>query len=91
MINIFVITVSTNGIVLLVMIPIAAIYRKIGQYFRSTKTEVQRLESNSKSDVLANFTETLNGAVSIRAYEMEEDFINASDFNSLWKYATQSR
>eukprot|EP00943_MAST-04B_sp_MAST-4B-sp1_P001402 g1402.t1 len=78
-INILVITVSTNGIVLLVMIPIAIIYRKIGQYFRSTKTEVQRLESNSKSDVLANFTETLNGAVSIRAYEMEEDFINASD------------
>jgi ATP-binding cassette, subfamily C (CFTR/MRP), member 1 len=78
-INILVISVSTSGLVLLVLFPIGIIYRKIGQYFRSTKTEVQRLESNSKSKVLSNFTETLIGVTSIRAYEAEQDFTDSAD------------
>ena len=41
--------------------------------------QLKRLESVSKSPIFSHFGETLNGAATIRAFNLERDFIDQSE------------
>lgn len=52
----------------IVVLPLAFIYFQYLQYFRSVSRETKRLDSISRSPVYAQFSETLGGLSTIRAY-----------------------
>lgn len=56
------ITIATKGIFLAPLLPILIIYYYVQIYFRKSSTEIQRLESISRSPIFASFAQTLDGA-----------------------------
>merc|ERR1711933_46379 len=48
----------------------------MGNYFRSVSRETKRLESVSRSPIYAQFSETLGGLTTIRAYDQPNRFMN---------------
>jgi ABC-type multidrug transport system fused ATPase/permease subunit len=51
-------------------------------YFRKSSTEIQRIESISRSPIFANFSQTLAGISTIRAHQDEERFIKQLEMNT---------
>jgi len=58
------------------IIPLAYMYITIMNYFRSVSRETKRLESVSRSPIYAQFSETLGGLTTIRAYDQPTRFMN---------------
>ncbi|GAQ86722.1 ABC transporter C family [Klebsormidium nitens] len=58
----------------LLLVPLAFIYRSLQRYYRSTSREVRRLDSLSRSPIYAGFTEALEGAPTIRAFRAQARF-----------------
>jgi ATP-binding cassette, subfamily C (CFTR/MRP), member 1 len=56
--------------------PLIFIYLKVLNYFREVSRETKRLDSISRSPVYAQFSETLGGLSTIRAYGATERFVN---------------
>jgi ATP-binding cassette subfamily C (CFTR/MRP) protein 1 len=69
------IIVSTNGAFLGALGPLGFIYYQAQKYFRASSTEIQRLASISLSPIYADFSQTLVGMSTIRAYGDEERFL----------------
>ncbi|GMF25854.1 unnamed protein product [Phytophthora lilii] len=67
-------------------IPMLAIFVVTGVYFKQTSREVKRLEGVTRSPVFNLFGETLNGLHTIRAFKMQDKFVqlnkNAVDDNT---------
>jgi len=57
------------------VIPLAYVYFRIQKYYRPVARDLQRLESISRSPIFAQFSETLAGVSTLRAYNMQERFI----------------
>jgi ATP-binding cassette, subfamily C (CFTR/MRP), member 1 len=72
----------------LLFLPLAFIYIRILNYFRSVSRETKRLESLSRSPVFTHFSETLGGLSTIRAYGESTNFLN--DFESKLDLSTQA-
>eukprot|EP00897_Mesotaenium_endlicherianum_P001676 jgi/Mesen1/1536/ME000133S00550 len=62
-----------------VMVPMMCLYFYIQQIYRRTARELKRLDAVSKSPVYQQFTETLNGLPTIRAYGQQERFLRMCD------------
>ncbi|KAL9386523.1 hypothetical protein Peur_019647 [Populus x canadensis] len=60
---------------LLLLLPFWFIYSKLQFFYRSTSRELRRLDSVSRSPIYATFTETLDGASTIRAFKSEDYFM----------------
>eukprot|EP01130_Rhizamoeba_saxonica_P014094 TRINITY_DN6105_c0_g1_i2.p1 TRINITY_DN6105_c0_g1~~TRINITY_DN6105_c0_g1_i2.p1 ORF type:complete len:864 (-),score=163.95 TRINITY_DN6105_c0_g1_i2:58-2649(-) len=60
--------------------PFAVIYYKFQAYYRKSSIELQRIESLSRSPVYSQFSETLAGVSTIRAYSLENKFIEDNQF-----------
>eukprot|EP01113_Clastostelium_recurvatum_P044174 TRINITY_DN7427_c1_g1_i6.p1 TRINITY_DN7427_c1_g1~~TRINITY_DN7427_c1_g1_i6.p1 ORF type:complete len:959 (+),score=198.39 TRINITY_DN7427_c1_g1_i6:281-2878(+) len=60
---------------LLAAIPVGIVCWFIQRYFVATSREINRLVSLSKSPVLSHITETLNGVMTIRAFNLKETYI----------------
>eukprot|EP00741_Cyanophora_paradoxa_P011330 tig00020554_g10943.t1 len=64
---------------LLAFVPLGALYYYIQRFYRRTSTELQRLESVSKSPVYTHFSETLSGVSTIRAYGAQPQVVERND------------
>ena len=60
----------------LAVVPLAVVYYKVLNYFRNVARETKRLESVSRSPVYAQFSESLGGLTTIRAYGEANRFID---------------
>lgn len=69
------ITGATRGTFLVLCFPLIMLYYKIQYIFRRTSTEVERLAKISRSPIFSDFSQTLTGASSIRAYRSEDRFV----------------
>ena len=73
------------------LFPLGLLYYHIQRYYRQTSREIKRLQTVSRSPIYAHFSETLNGAVTIRALRASNRFVASSrqrlDANqvSLWQ------
>jgi ATP-binding cassette subfamily C (CFTR/MRP) protein 1 len=70
------ITAATKGTFLVPLIPIGYLYYVIQKWFRKTSTELQRVTSIANSPIFADFSQTLSGTSTIRAYGEETRFFN---------------
>jgi ABC-type multidrug transport system fused ATPase/permease subunit len=61
--------------VLVVFVPVLAVYYRIQKLYRASAREVKRLDSISRSPRFAHFKETLQGLVVIRAYGKGDWFL----------------
>jgi len=65
---------ATKGTFLIPMIPIGYVYYVIQKWFRKTSTATQRLNSVANSPIFTDFSQTLTGTSTIRAYGEEQRF-----------------
>jgi ABC-type multidrug transport system fused ATPase/permease subunit len=66
-------------VVLAVILPLAIIYYLFQRIYISTSRQLKRIDSTSRSPIYNHFSETVNGATSIRAYGVSDKFIQESD------------
>ncbi|RKP23182.1 P-loop containing nucleoside triphosphate hydrolase protein [Syncephalis pseudoplumigaleata] len=56
------------------LVPLLGLYYFLQLFYRASTRELKRIESITRSPLLAHFTETLNGLATIRAYRVEARF-----------------
>ena len=61
-----------------VVIPLGWVYFKVQEFYRNSSRELKRLESVAKSPIFSHFSETLNGLSTIRAFNTQQQFFEAS-------------
>ena len=73
-----------------VIVPASIVFFFVQTVYVSTSRQVKRLESISRSPIYSHFSETLTGTTTIRAFGMNQDFIEESerkvDFNQVCYY-----
>ncbi|CAL1548852.1 unnamed protein product, partial [Lymnaea stagnalis] len=65
-------------IFLSIAVPLCIVYIVIQVSYIPTSRQLRRLDSTTRSPILAHFSETLTGASSIRAYGVQESFIQVT-------------
>lgn len=69
------IALATNGVLIVLLVPLSFVYYRIQWLFRKTNTTIARLESVTRSPIYADFSEILGGLGSIRAFRVQNTFI----------------
>ena len=59
---------STQGAFLVLLVPLGLFYSRFQEYFRKSNTAIARIEATSRSPIYADFSQTLSGTSTIRAY-----------------------
>ena len=67
--NIGVLGYTTSGTFLLALIPLGFLYSYFQKYYQKTNLELKRLDATANSPIIIQFTETLHGISSIRAFD----------------------
>jgi ABC-type bacteriocin/lantibiotic exporter with double-glycine peptidase domain len=67
---------TTDGALMIMVIPLGYIFQRVQAYFRRSNTEMKRLDNISKSPVFAEFNQTLSGVSSVKAYRAEKQFVD---------------
>jgi len=57
------------------LIPLGKIYHVMQQYYLRSSRELKRLDSISRSPIYAQFSETLAGTATIRAFDKQPEFV----------------
>lgn len=70
------ILVATKGTFMIPLIPLGYVYFLVQKWFRKTSTELQRVTSVANSPIFADFSQTLSGTSSIRAYGVQSGFFD---------------
>lgn len=70
------ILVATKGTFIVPLIPLTFVYYFIQKWFRKTSTELQRVTNVANSPIFADFSQTLSGTSSIRAYGAQKGFFD---------------
>jgi len=75
---------ATKGVFLLPLVPLVLVYWYLQDWFRRSSTELQRVVSITTSPIFVDFSETLNGITSIRAYGLQSAFFDTTirNFNT---------
>ncbi|XP_050405988.2 multidrug resistance-associated protein 1 [Patella vulgata] len=81
----------TTPIFIAVLVPIAIFYYLIQCFYIPTSRQLKRIESVTRSPIYTHFSETINGASTIRAYGASNRFIedikNKVDKNQIFYFA----
>lgn len=71
------IVAATKGTFLIPLVPLGFMYYVIQKWFRKTSTELQRVTSVANSPIFADFSQTLSGTSTIRAYGVQNGFFDS--------------
>ncbi|KAJ3014895.1 hypothetical protein HKX48_004894 [Thoreauomyces humboldtii] len=61
------------------LVPISLLYMSVARRYLRTSTELKRLDSITRSPIYSHFSETINGASTIRAYGADARFLEESN------------
>ncbi|VDL80145.1 unnamed protein product [Nippostrongylus brasiliensis] len=78
-VEIVAVIVWTTPISTTVLAPLFAIYFVFLRFYVSTSRQLKRLESASRSPIYSHFQESIQGAASIRAYKLVDEFVRESE------------
>lgn len=70
------IAAATRGTFIALLIPLGYMYYLVQKWFRKSSTELQRVTSVSNSPIFADFSQTLSGTSTIRAYGVQNGFFD---------------
>jgi ABC-type multidrug transport system fused ATPase/permease subunit len=70
------ILVATKGTFFIPLIPLGYLYFLVQKWFRKSSTELQRVTSVANSPIFADFSQTLSGTSTIRAYGVQNGFFD---------------
>ncbi|ESN92614.1 hypothetical protein HELRODRAFT_95925 [Helobdella robusta] len=70
----------TSPYFIAVVIPLLIIFSALQRVYVACGRQIKRLDSIRKSPMYANFSETLSGSTTIRAYRHQDRFVSQSDF-----------
>ena len=76
MIPTFTVIVFVTPIFATVIIPSLIAYLLVQKFYINTQRQLKRLESATRSPVYSHFSETLAGAATIRAFAVDDQFID---------------
>ncbi|CAF1022216.1 unnamed protein product, partial [Didymodactylos carnosus] len=65
---------------IIALIPLTILFLFIQRVYVASSRQLRRLDSITRSPVYSNFSETIQGLSSIRAYNAQQRFINLSDY-----------
>ncbi|KAJ2800364.1 hypothetical protein H4R20_004092, partial [Coemansia guatemalensis] len=65
----------STPMMLVLMLPLAFVYRYLQQCYLSSSRELRRLDSTTRSPIFAHFQESIGGVSTIRAYSQQPRFI----------------
>lgn len=87
----FIVISYSTPLFMTIIVPVLIFYFAVQRFYVPTSRQLQRIESTTRSPIFNHFSESLNGASSIRAYHEQERFINESlsrvDKNILYYFA----
>ncbi len=63
-----------NPLFIAVVLPIALMYYFLQKFYVTTARQVKRMESITRSPIYSHFGETINGAATIRAYDVVDRY-----------------
>jgi ABC-type multidrug transport system fused ATPase/permease subunit len=69
---------ATKGTFLIPLVPLGIMYYWVQLWFRKTSTELQRITKIATSPIFADFSQTLSGTSTIRAYSAQSKFFDKS-------------
>ena len=75
----FVVVTGVTPWFLVPVVPIGICYVFLQRYFTKTRRQVTRLQAIAKSPIFSHFSETINGAATIRAFNQQNRFFEESD------------
>ncbi|CAG7834524.1 unnamed protein product [Allacma fusca] len=64
---------------LIVVVPIGVLYFTVERFYVASSRQLKRVDSITRSPIYTQFTETLTGAVTIRAFKKQQKFIAVSE------------
>ena len=87
--GILVVNVAIMWFSIIVVIPLLIFIMFVRQYYVHTSREVKRLEGIQQSPVFSHFSETMNGRVSINAFQIEDYMLKKTykkqnDYGAAW-------
>lgn len=73
--NLFICLYASTPYVIIPIVFVALVCYKLQRYYLKTQREAVRLEKVTTSPIVSGFTSTINGVGTIRAYEVEQEFL----------------
>ncbi|XP_070201297.1 multidrug resistance-associated protein 1-like [Littorina saxatilis] len=78
LLNTLILISYSSPVFLSVVLPLGVLYKLVQMFYIKTSRQLKRLESTTRSPVYTHFTETIQGATSIRAYGASDRFVRDS-------------
>jgi ABC-type multidrug transport system fused ATPase/permease subunit len=67
---------STQGLLLIVFVPLGIAYYFMVNWVRHVSIELQRIEANARSPIYTSFSEILAGLITVRSFQEEPRFVD---------------
>lgn len=74
-----IIVTYTTPLFIFVIVPVFIAYYFLLKYFIKTTRQLQRIASLTRSPIFSNFSETLHGIATVRAFQWNDKFIRRND------------
>ena len=75
----YIVIIVVTPLFLVVALPITMVYFMVQDYYKGTAREIKRLDNVTKSPIFQQFSETLTGLTTIRAFGESSRFVSANE------------